>query len=58
MDPTDKFVPHYYRLESHLREGIRSGALRPGDPIPPAARADFTRDSRELVARLETAAPF
>ena len=35
MDPTDKFVPHYYRLESHLREGIRSGALRPGDPVPP-----------------------
>jgi GntR family transcriptional regulator len=35
VQPTDKFVPHYYRLESHLREGIRSGTLRPGDPIPP-----------------------
>ena len=35
MALTDKFVPHYYRLESHLRESIRSGALRPGDPIPP-----------------------
>jgi hypothetical protein len=30
----------------------------PGDPIPVAARADFTRDSRDLVRRLETAAPF
>jgi murein DD-endopeptidase MepM/ murein hydrolase activator NlpD len=30
----------------------------PGDPIPAAARADFTRDSRDLVRRLETAAPF
>ena len=30
----------------------------PGEPIPASARADFTRFSRELVARLETAAPF
>jgi len=30
----------------------------PGEPIPAGARADFTRFSRELVARLETAAPF
>jgi murein DD-endopeptidase MepM/ murein hydrolase activator NlpD len=30
----------------------------PGEPIPAATRADFTRHSRELVARLETAAPF
>jgi len=30
----------------------------PGEPIPTAARADFTRHARELVARLETAAPF
>ena len=35
MQPADRFVPHYFRLESHLREGIRSGALKPGDPIPP-----------------------
>lgn len=35
VHPTEKFVPHYYRLESHLREGIRSGVFRPGDPIPP-----------------------
>src|SRR5436309_2328102 len=30
----------------------------PGEPIPAAGRADFTRHSRELVARLETAAPY
>jgi DNA-binding GntR family transcriptional regulator len=35
MQPADRFVPQYFRLESHLREGIRSGALKPGDPIPP-----------------------
>src|SRR6266446_10468516 len=30
----------------------------PGDPIPAAARADFTRHARELLARLEATAPF
>jgi murein DD-endopeptidase MepM/ murein hydrolase activator NlpD len=30
----------------------------PGEPVPAPARADFTRHSRELVARLEAAAPF
>jgi murein DD-endopeptidase MepM/ murein hydrolase activator NlpD len=30
----------------------------PGEPISTAARADFNRHARELVARLETAAPF
>jgi GntR family transcriptional regulator len=35
MQPADRFVPNYFRLENHLRESIRSGALRPGDPIPP-----------------------
>lgn len=34
MHPAEKFVPNYYRLESHLRESIRKGALRPGDPVP------------------------
>jgi len=34
VHPPAKFVPNYYRLESHLREGIRSGALKPGNPIP------------------------
>lgn len=38
MHPAEKFVPSYYRLESHLRESIRSGALRPGDPIPPESQ--------------------
>jgi GntR family transcriptional regulator len=35
MQPSDKFVPSYFRLEHHLRESLRSGTLRPGDPIPP-----------------------
>jgi len=35
MHPVEKFVPNYFRLESHLREGIHSGMLRPGDPVPP-----------------------
>lgn len=35
MHPAEKFVPNYFRLESHLRESIRNGALKPGDPIPP-----------------------
>ena len=35
MHFADRFVPSYIRLESHLRESIRSGALRPGDPVPP-----------------------
>jgi len=30
----------------------------PGEPIPAAARADFQRQSRELLARLEAAAPY
>lgn len=35
MHPAEKFVPNYYRLESHLRESLRNGTLRPGDPVPP-----------------------
>jgi GntR family transcriptional regulator len=35
MHPGDRFVPSYFRLENHLRESLRSGTLRPGDPIPP-----------------------
>jgi GntR family transcriptional regulator len=38
VQPADKFVPNYYRLESHLRETIRSGALKPGDPVPPESQ--------------------
>ena len=38
MHPAEKFVPNYFRLESHLRESIRSGALKPGDPIPPESQ--------------------
>jgi GntR family transcriptional regulator len=35
VHPAEKFVPNYYRLESHLRESLRNGTLRPGDPVPP-----------------------
>lgn len=38
MHPAEKFVPNYYRLESQLRESMRSGALKPGDPIPPESQ--------------------
>lgn len=38
MLPAEKFVPNYYRLESRLRESIRSGNLRPGDPVPPESQ--------------------
>jgi len=38
VHPAEQFVPSYYRLENHLRESIRSGALRPGDPIPPESQ--------------------
>jgi GntR family transcriptional regulator len=30
----EQFVPHYHRLQHHLRDRIARGALRPGDPIP------------------------
>jgi GntR family transcriptional regulator len=35
VHPAEKFVPNYFRLESHLRESIRNGDLKPGNPIPP-----------------------
>ena len=35
MHPAEKFVPSYFRLESHLRESSRNGDLKPGNPIPP-----------------------
>ena len=30
----------------------------PGEPIPAAAKADFQRHAKELVARLEASAPY
>src|SRR5512139_987472 len=38
MHPAEKFVPNYYRLESHLRESMRTGSLKPGDPVPPESQ--------------------
>jgi GntR family transcriptional regulator len=35
VHPAEKFIPNYYRLETHLRDRIRSGILKPGDPVPP-----------------------
>lgn len=34
MHAEDRFVPNYHRVEQFLRKRIRSGELRPGDPIP------------------------
>jgi GntR family transcriptional regulator len=38
MVPDETFVPIYYRLERSLREQIRNGTLKPGDPIPPESQ--------------------
>jgi GntR family transcriptional regulator len=34
----DQFVPNYYRVEKFLRDRIRSGELKPGDPVPPESQ--------------------
>lgn len=57
MHPAEKFVPSYYRLESHFRESIRSGALKPGDPVPPESQlcqqfAVSRTTVRQALARL------
>lgn len=31
----DELIPNYLRVEKYLRERIRSGDLKPGNPIPP-----------------------
>jgi GntR family transcriptional regulator len=33
--PAEDFTPNYFRVEKYLRDRIRSGNLKPGDPIPP-----------------------
>lgn len=38
MPAEDRFTPNYYRVEKHLRDRIRSGDLKPGDPIPPESQ--------------------
>jgi len=38
MRPEDTFIPVYYRLEKFLRDQILSGALKPGDAIPPESQ--------------------
>jgi GntR family transcriptional regulator len=38
MHGTERFVPSYYRLEQQLRDRIKSGELKPGDPIPPESQ--------------------
>jgi GntR family transcriptional regulator len=38
VHPAEKFVPNYFRLESHLRESMRNGDLKPGNPIPPESQ--------------------
>jgi GntR family transcriptional regulator len=53
----EKFIPNYYRLESHLRESIRSGALKPGDSVPPESQlcqqfAVSRTTVRQALARL------
>jgi GntR family transcriptional regulator len=38
MGAEDQFIPSYYRVEKHLRDRIRSGELKPGDPVPPESQ--------------------
>lgn len=38
MRPEETFIPVYYRLEKFLRDQILTGALKPGDAIPPESQ--------------------
>jgi GntR family transcriptional regulator len=38
MTAEDQFIPNYYRVEKYLRDRIRSGELKPGDPVPPESQ--------------------
>jgi GntR family transcriptional regulator len=38
MRPEENFIPVYFRLEKFLRGQILTGALKPGDPIPPESQ--------------------
>ena len=38
METAERFIPAYFRLEQHLRELMRSGALKPGDAVPPESQ--------------------
>lgn len=38
MTAEDQFVPNYYRVEKYIRDRIRSGELKPGDPVPPESQ--------------------
>lgn len=38
MRAENSFIPIYYRLEKFLRDQIRSGALKPGDAVPPESQ--------------------
>lgn len=57
MRSEESFLPTYYRLEKFLREQILSGALKPGDAIPPesqlAQRFNTSRVTvRQALSRL------
>jgi len=50
MSSTGRPVPNYLRVEHHLRDRIRSGELKPGDPILPEIQlAQEFRISRMTV---------
>jgi GntR family transcriptional regulator len=38
MGPEEQFIPNYYRVEKYLRDRIKSGELKPGDPVPPESQ--------------------
>jgi DNA-binding transcriptional MocR family regulator len=53
MYPAEKFIPNCYRLETHLRKNIRSGVLKPGDPVPSESQIwqRFLRQSNDRPSR-------
>jgi GntR family transcriptional regulator len=38
MAAEEQFIPNYYRVEKILRDRIKSGELKPGDPVPPESQ--------------------
>ena len=38
MGVVDRFIPNYYRVEKFLRDQLNTGALKPGDSIPPESQ--------------------
>lgn len=51
MRPEDSFIPVYYRLEKFLRDQILSGALKPGEAIPPESQLAHQFSTSRMTVR-------